>query len=500
MSDAAPAPGPSALTSLSEGAREQALARFQLLRPFLEEGVPLTQIAQQSGEPLRTLLRWVQQYRAAGLVGLARQPRSDQGRRRRLTPELEQFAEGLALQRPLLSVASIHRQVCERARAQGAKPPSYDVVHDVVRRLPAGLTTLAHEGSKAYSQRFDLVHRREAPASNAIWQADHCQLDILLVREGKPPTKPWLTVIQDDYSRAVAGYFLSFDPPCTLHTALALRQAIWRKEEARWHICGIPAVLYTDHGSDFTSKHLEQVAADLKMQLVFSLPGQPRGRGRIERFFSTMHQLLISELPGYAPGNGSGRGEPQLSLAELDSRFREFLLTVYHRRVQPETKQTPHERWEAGGFLPQMPESLEQLDLLLLTVAQPRKVHPDGIRFLGRRYLDPNLAAYVGEDVLLRYDPRDLAEVRLFYQGRFLCRAICPELAGETVSLREIIQARRGRRRELRQTLQERQRTVDTLLEVRRGVAPAVKPDPEADAAAPEPPAELPRLKRYFNE
>ncbi|MEV2270486.1 Mu transposase C-terminal domain-containing protein [Nonomuraea africana] len=52
-----------------------------------------------------------------------------------------------------------------------------------------------------------------------------------------------------------------------------------------------------------------------------------------------------------------------------------------------------------------MPDSLDQLDLLLLTVARPRKIHPDGIHFQALRYLDPVLAAYVGEDVVIRYDP-----------------------------------------------------------------------------------------------
>jgi putative transposase len=52
------------------------------------------------------------------------------------------------------------------------------------------------------------------------------------------------------------------------------------------------------------------------------------------------------------------------------------------------------------------------------------------MRFLGMRSLDPTLAAYVGESVLLRYDPRDVAEVRVFYHDRFLCRAIYQELAG----------------------------------------------------------------------
>ena len=49
------------------------------------------------------------------------------------------------------------------------------------------------------------------------------------------------------------------------------------------------------------------------------------------------------------------------------------------------------------------------------------------------RYIDPTLAAYVGEEVLLRYDPRDITEVRVFHEGRFVCRAVCQELAGETV-------------------------------------------------------------------
>jgi hypothetical protein len=40
-------------------------------------------------------------------------------------------------------------------------------------------------------------------------------------------------VIADDYCRAIAGYFLYLEAPTALQTALALRQAIWRKEEQR---------------------------------------------------------------------------------------------------------------------------------------------------------------------------------------------------------------------------------------------------------------------------
>ena len=113
-----------------------------------------------------------------------------------------------------------------------------------------------------------------------------------------------------------------------------------------------------------------------------------------------------------------------------------------------------------------MPGSLEELDLLLLTVARARTIHPDGIHFQSLRYLDPVLAAYVGESVIIRYDPRDMAEIRIFYRDRFLCRAICPDLANRTISLKEITAARNARRRELRTRLGQRASVVDRLIEV----------------------------------
>src|SRR6266487_4615034 len=97
-----------------------------------------------------------------------------------------------------------------------------------------------------------------------------------------------------------------------------------------------------------------------------------------------------------------------------------------------------------------MPQSLEQLDLLLLTVRKTRRVQQDGIRFEGYRYIDPTLAGFVKEDVLIRYDPADMAEIRVFHQDCFLCRAICQELSGQTVSLKEIEKARIKRRKQVR--------------------------------------------------
>lgn len=103
------------------------------------------------------------------------------------------------------------------------------------------------------------------------------------------------------------------------------------------------------------------------------------------------------------------------------------------------------------------------LDLLLLTVAEPRKVHPDGIRFQGLRYFDPTLAGFVGEAVIIRYDPNDLGEVRVFHQNSFVCRAVSAELAHRTLSLKEVVAARRARRQDLREGMNQRRSVVDRL-------------------------------------
>ncbi len=483
-----------ALAALPDAERARALARFHALRPYLEDGVPLAEIARERGVAARTLERWVARYRTEGVTGLARRARADKSRHR-LPDDLRLLIAGLALGRPRRTVASIRRTACEVAAREGWPEPGYKLVRSIVRDLDPALLTLAHEGEQAYRQAYDLIHRREASRPNEIWQADHTQLDILILDGQGQPAHPWLTVILDDYSRAAAGYYLTFAAPSASGTALALHQGVWRKGEPGWQVCGIPGVFYTDHGSDFTSQHLEQVAADIGMAIVFSLPGQPRRRGKMERFFGTVNELLLADLPGYAPA-GSGKVAPALTLPELDARLRAWLLDGYHRRIHGETKQPPADRWAAGGFLPRLPESLEWLDLLLLTVAKARKVHPDGIRFQGHRYIDPTLAAYVGEGVTVRYDPRDVGELRVFHEGAFLCRAVCPELAGETVSLKEIVSARDRRRRELRAELRERQAVVEELLALRRHQPPAEEPA----SGPPSAPAQKPRLKRYLHE
>jgi putative transposase len=119
-----------------------------------------------------------------------------------------------------------------------------------------------------------------------------------------------------------------------------------------------------------------------------------------------------------------------------------------------------------------MPPSLEQLDLLLMQEIRAHKVRRDGINFHGSCYESLTLAAYVGEEVTIRFDPRDM--------GRNTCPSSVPPplpghlqgVGGETIPLRDIIRVRNRHRKELRPILHDRQKLVDTLLQLKQGPAP----------------------------
>jgi putative transposase len=464
--------------------------RWEILRRHVQDGVPLTVLSQQTGVGVRTLERWHAAVKHHGPAGLEAATRSDRGTRRAV-PDLVALVEGLALLRPRRSTATIARAAARVAADHGWKPLSYSVVRDIISGLDPSTVTLAQDGPVAYRDKYELLWRHRAERPNAVWQADHTELDILIRAPNGQPARPWLTVVLDDHSRAVCGYLTFLGAPSAMNTALALRQAIWPKPVAGWPMCGIPDRLYVDHGSDFTSHQLAQISHDLHFKIIFSAVARPQGRGKVERLFGSINTELLADLPGHlAPGQR--RPEPTLTLRELDDAIGRFITQNYLPRQHPEIGQPPTAAWVADGWLPRLPTSLDELDGLLLTVATPRKVHRDGIHFQGLRYVATTLAAFVGEPVIIRYDPRDITEIRVFNQNRFLCAAIDPDHAGDTISLKDIQAARAAQRRAVRSHINDRIATVAAYL-------------PELTAPPAGRPADQPsrtrrRLRTYYED
>jgi LuxR family transcriptional regulator, maltose regulon positive regulatory protein len=150
------------LTSLSEAQRAQAQERFEIIRPAWEKKMTQADVARTHQISLRTVQRWIKSYREQGLAGLTDQERSDKGASRSLPQEAIRLIEGLALQTPPRSVASIHRQIITIAGEQGWKPPSYGRVSQIIKGLDVARTRRVQHDDMAFQ---NYPERGTTPAS-----------------------------------------------------------------------------------------------------------------------------------------------------------------------------------------------------------------------------------------------------------------------------------------------------------------------------------------------
>ncbi len=125
---------------LSEHQQEKALERYNLIEPLLDVRSPSAplkhEIAQKAGITTRTIERWLIKCENEGLARLAPKRRSDRGKVRFLSDDLQKIIQGFYLEVPRRTMKAVHRKVVELARQQNFKPPSYDTIRNVCHKIP----------------------------------------------------------------------------------------------------------------------------------------------------------------------------------------------------------------------------------------------------------------------------------------------------------------------------------------------------------------------------
>lgn len=122
---------------------------------------------------------------------------------------------------------------------------------------------------------------------------DHTQLDILVVsREtGKPLGKPWLSLAVDAESRAVLGFFLSWEAPSYRSCMMVIRDIVRRHGR-------MPEMLVLDNGKEFHSLALSRLCQLYGCSIRYRPGGQPRFGTVMERLFGTTNSEFIHQLEG----------------------------------------------------------------------------------------------------------------------------------------------------------------------------------------------------------
>ncbi len=417
------------------------------------------QAAKKLGISVRSLQRLVKRWREQGLSALSKQHRMDQGAVK-ISSDWRDFIvktyrEGNRGSRSL-TPAQVALRV--RARAQELGVADYPSRTTVYRILKPQIEKQQAKRSLGWRGDRLLITTREGIElaiewSNQVWQCDHTKIDVLVVDQaGKELGRPWLTIVIDTYSRCIMGLHLGFDAPSAQVVGLALRHAILPKQypaayelQQVWDTYGLPQYLYTDGGKDFRSQHLEQVATELG--IVLCLRRKPSDGGIVERPFGTFNREFFSTLPGYVSSNVVERSpvaetEACITLLQLERLLVRYVVDHYNQRIDARMgDQSRIGRWEAGRMaqLPLLGE--RELDICLLRRDQ-RTIYRNGyIQFANLTYQGEHLAAYAGETVILRYDPRDITTIWIYQlqdaKEVFLTRAHAQGLETEILGYAE---------------------------------------------------------------
>ncbi|WP_244329197.1 Mu transposase C-terminal domain-containing protein [Tolypothrix sp. PCC 7910] len=230
-----------------------------------------------------------------------------------------------------------------------------------------------------------------------------------------------------------------------------MRQAILPKQysseyklHCEWGTYGVPENLFTDGGKDFRSEHLKQIGFQLGFEC--HLRDRPSEGGIEERSFGTINTDFLSGFYGYLGSNIQQRPENAeeeacITLRDLQLRIVRYIVDNYNQRLDARSGQTRFQRWEAG--LPALPSLIDerQLDICLMKKTR-RSIYKGGyVSFENIIYGGAYLAAYVGESVILRFDPRDISTVFVYRQDSgkevLLSQAHAIDLETEQISLEE---------------------------------------------------------------
>lgn len=321
-----------------------------------------------------TIDRWIRAWRREGFDGLvpklrAGSPLSDE--------QLLELAVRLKREHPRRAATHICELIATElaARDDARRVPSPRTIQRHFVRL--GLNRHPGPARKSFG-RFEAAHR------NDRWIGDGLHGPTIAGR------RAILLAFVDDHSRLVVGHHWGRAED-TVRLEAALRRGLASR--------GVPDQIYVDRGSAFVSEPLHRACAVLGIKLSHSRPGEPEGRGKIERFFRTVRSQFLVEI--------EHRGIDDLD--RLRDLFVAWLERRYHRHVHSETGQRPLERFTAQSP-PQLPgPALLREAFLWSATRQVTKTAT--VSFQGNRYeVDP---ALIGRTVELIFDPFDLARIEI---------------------------------------------------------------------------------------
>lgn len=335
------------------------------------------------------------------------------------------------------TAAVVVREIQARCRRERLPAPS----PSTIRRRLAALPLVAHRRRGEELPRTRPVHGSSPAIRDPLdlVQMDHTPVDLILVDpvDRAPIGRPWLTVAIDVYSRCIAGFHLTLEPPSATSVGLCLThvaadKAPWlelRGIEASWPVAGKPRRIGVDNGAEFHAAAFERGCEQHGIAIDWRPPGRPHFGGIVERVIGTLMRL-VHALPGTTFSSVGARGAYDsdkaacLTLEELERWLAVAIAKYYHLRPHEGLEgEAPLRRYEAGvkaltaaGRGVPAPRDARAFLIDFLPLAR-RSLRRDGITIDHITYFSNALKPWIQgrerrpDRLVIRRDPRDLSRI-----------------------------------------------------------------------------------------
>jgi len=225
----------------------------------------------------KTYMTWLQEYRRYGFDALVKGRRNDSGKSRKITAETGEKIAAIRKDNLSMPVTVLY----EKLASSGVIDP-LTVSRSTVYRFVEDLALsgqLAAGGEEKESRRFS--HDKVGQ----LYQADLLYGPTIKINGKKTPT--YLHAIIDDCSRYPmwSQFYTVQNFESFRH---CFKEAVLRR--------GAPRLMYTDNAKIYRSQQFEFICASIGCTLIHSQPYEPRGRGKVERYFRTVRMRFLSTI------------------------------------------------------------------------------------------------------------------------------------------------------------------------------------------------------------
>ncbi len=424
--------------------KEQAERRYQVIKR-LEDGTAdretVEKVSAETGVGVSTIYRWLNRYKIFGNISALVDQEGKGGKGK---PRINDKVSGVIaahIEKTTLNGLSfrvLYAEIQKICRQRKYAIPSKNTVRRFIKAVDERVRVKRIQGPRTAEEKYDPVpgtmHEEVAPLH---WvEIDHTIADIMLVDDetGEVIGRPWVTVVLDVYSRAILGFFASFQAPGCFGTGVALVNAMLPKDRLLieygldpklWPCWGKMKLVRCDNAREFKSDMLKAACKHYDIDFEFRAVAKPRHGAFIERWMKTF-ALRLKDVRGATSVSREMRKnfKPEKEASLTLSQFQEWLTLMvihYNNEVHSSIGMTPVEKWQHGlfnevngiGFPPRMDDTRKlRLDFAPTIM---RTIQPNGVRINHMFYYDLPFVSFIGLDNSRKYvfkrDPRDVSKI-----------------------------------------------------------------------------------------